>query len=31
MQARQGKKYKVDTDLEMPKWYHEFLWWNFEF
>ena len=30
MQA--GKKeYKVDTNLEMPKWYHEFLWWNFEF
>ena len=25
MQARQGeKKYKVDTNLEMPKWYHEF-------
>ena len=23
--------YKVDTNLEMPKWYHKFLWWNFEF
>ena len=27
MQARQ-KKYKVDTNLEMPKWYRKFL--NFE-
>ena len=29
MQARQREEkiyiYKVDTNLEMPKWYHEFL------
>ena len=32
MKARQKKKkYKVDTNLELPKWYHEFLGWNFEF
>ena len=30
MQA--GKKMiKVDTNLEMPKWCHKFLWWNFKF
>ena len=29
--SKAEKKYKVDTNLELPKWYREFLWWNFEF